>query len=397
MAFFLIGLACALSLQCGSYRKALQDYDDSIPDNEIRALWVVRSELKSRESIHSVIDAMRRNGLNVAIVQVRGRGDSFYNSRLVSRASGLEDNLDPLAEFIQQARPAGIQVHAWVNVFLAADATTFLENQPGHLINERKDWFLKDGENRSMLDYSQKDYRLANVEGAFLDPANPEVRAYNLEVIQEILDNYDVDGLHLDYIRYPWSRPGTVYDFGARTALHFSGQKDLYSDVAGKEAEESRRRQVDELRRQNVTTMVMQIHDLMKTRYPERILSAAVWPSQSKIRNHIFQDFPRWLKEDWIDLAYLMAYYNQIDLHDSRMEEFFDPAINEKLVIGIGVFRSPSPAITRHQLRSARAIAAAGVCYFDASWFLDQAREDEIAQHRLLELFSGGIDEPPMR
>ena len=372
---------------CANYQDALQNYDDRVPENEIRALWVVRTEIKTRDSITAVIDAMKANGLNVAIVQVRGRGDAYYHSALVSPAHGIEEGLDPLAEFIRQARKADIEVHAWINVFLAADASTFLENHSRHLINTRKDWFLRDAKNRSMLDYGRRDYKLANVEGAFLDPANAEVRAYNLKIVRELLDHYEVDGLHLDYIRYPWSRSNTDYNFGVNSALQFADQNH-------RAIEEAR---LNEIRRNNVSSMVREIRKLARERYPGLILSAAVWPSQSKIQNHIFQDFPRWLKEDWIDYAYLMAYYDKIELHDSRMEEFFDPTINKRLVIGIGVFRSPSPRVTGHQLRSARAIQAAGVCYFDASWFLDSRRKDEIVAHRLWELFSERTTPPPLR
>lgn len=111
---------------------------------------------------------MKRNGFNVAIVQIRGRGDAVYSSRLINPAPGIEPGLDPLQEFIELATPEGIEVHAWVNVFLAADHHTLRRNDPEHLINTRRDCFLKDRQGRSMLDYTRNDLKEANVEGAFL-------------------------------------------------------------------------------------------------------------------------------------------------------------------------------------------------------------------------------------
>lgn len=353
-------LSLLILLNCTSYQRSLYLYGDAEPDQEIRALWIVRDQIKSRESIRQVIRAMQANGLNTAVVQVRGRGDAFYNSSFVPRADGLEPGLDPLKEFLSLARPAGIQVHAWVNVFLAADTKTIAWNHPAHLIKNRPEWFLKDRKGKSMLDYDGKERKAANVEGAFLDPARPDVRAYNVRVVRELLQNYEFDGLHLDYIRYPWSRSDSQYDFGVFPALS-------EGSMLTREEQDT----LDQQRRDNVTAMVREIREAIVDSRPGIILSAAVWPSDSKIRKHVFQDFPAWIKEGLIDYAFLMAYYNRIDIHDSRMEQFFDPEINKRLVIGIGVFLNPSTEVMEHQLRSSRAISAAGICFFEATHFMD--------------------------
>jgi uncharacterized lipoprotein YddW (UPF0748 family) len=356
-------LLCSL-IGCQSYHSAIESFEGDIPENEVRALWIVRDEMKTRESIRSVVQFMKDCNLNTAIVQVRGRGDAFYDSQIAPRAAGVESGLDPLAEFIRLARPHGIEVHAWVNVFLVADSSSFENPLPGHLIQTRPEWFLKDKVQRSMLSYSARERKSARVEGAFLDPALPEVREYNIRVAAEIIKKYDIDGLHLDYIRYPWSRADTVYDFGTQSAIEHGETGLLFGPG------------VDDLRRRNVTEMVRMYSELIEEMKPGLILSAAVWPSRSKIEQNIFQDFPRWVEDGLVDYAFLMAYYRSIELFDSRLKDFYDPELNGRYVIGLGVFTAPEADVIDHQLRAARAIGSAGVCFFEAAWFLKRLSQN---------------------
>lgn len=361
MRRFLILMTAAflvLPLSGSPYRKALETRGDFVPANEVRALWVARELLKKRETIRAVIETMQRNRFNTAIVQVRGRGDAFYKSDFVPPAADLEEGLDPLAEFLSLARARGIRVHAWVNMFLGADSQTKRTARSDHLIYSRRNWFLRDRTGRSMLDYSSRELKAAGVEGMFLDPANPEVRAYNLKVIREILAKYSVDGIHLDYIRYPFSKEGSAQDFG------------LDSAAAAFRVDARNAKLMREARNSLVTQMVSEARADMRMLYPGRTLTAAVWPNRTKIEEHVFQPWPDWLHSDLLDHAYLMAYYDTERIHDERLERFYDPLINGRMIIGVGIYRNPKPEVILHQIRSARAMGAAGFCYFQASWFL---------------------------
>src|SRR3954468_16945827 len=96
----------------------------SIPRQpEMRGLWVVRTGLTSPESVDRVVDDAARAGFNALFVQVRGRGDAFYASRVVPRSEllrGAPADFDPLGRLLARARARGLQVHAWVNVLLTA-------------------------------------------------------------------------------------------------------------------------------------------------------------------------------------------------------------------------------------------------------------------------------------
>ncbi|MBE7437889.1 MAG: family 10 glycosylhydrolase [Spirochaetales bacterium] len=339
---------------------------------EVRAVWIVRDQIKSRAGIRAVVAMMRDYGLTTAIVQVRGRADAYYRSRLVVPAPGIEADLDPLAEFLREARPHGIEVQAWVNVFLAADSSTREYAHPDHISATRPGWFLMDGEGRSMLRYSRAERRRAGVEGAFLDPALPVVRQYNLEIIREILDHYPVAGIHLDYIRYPTSRPGSR-DFGVASALRSASVK------------EADRAASAEIRSRFVSRMVRDIHRL-RNHYSVK-LTAAVWPNRAKMKDEIFQNWPYWVEKGWIDHAYVMTYYNRKELFDSRMQELAQPRLERKMVIGVGLYLKPGPEMTWYQLQHARQRRMAGISYFDARFFLDPANRDLLQGHNFSEKF----------
>jgi len=379
-------LLCAFpSIKGSPYQEAMKAYAPSTPDKEIRALWITRDSLRTAKSIRAVVDAMRRNNLNTAIVQSRSRGDALYTSDFVPRFPGIEPGLDPLAEFIKQATPYGISVHAWVNIFLAADLQTLVSAPAQHLAFAHKDWFLKDRSGRSMLTYNGFEMRRLDVEGAFLDPSLDAVREYNLKVIREILDRYPVRGLHLDYIRYPTSQAGTIYDFGLGPMPKPAGKIPVIETPA-------QIKQMRMTRANLITKMVSEIRAEMRKKNPGLILSAAVWPNRQKIEERIFQMWPEWLSRGIIDYAFLMSYYDSTKVHDERIEQFYDPIINSRMVLGVGLYRNPPPAVTMHQLKSSRAMQSAGVCFFQANWFLSDDAILKEKRYQLVTLFQAARD-----
>src|SRR5215470_9254252 len=111
---------------------------------ETRALWVVRTTMASPESVRELVRRAKENGFSDLIVQVRGRGDAYYESSLEPRAEALTQqpsSFDPLALTIEEAHRHGIKVHAWINIYLVAD----LESLPvsrDHPIYKHPEWVM---------------------------------------------------------------------------------------------------------------------------------------------------------------------------------------------------------------------------------------------------------------
>src|SRR5262245_16470065 len=110
---------------------------------EVRGLWVVRTALTSPAEVDRVVDEAERGGLTDLFVQVRGRGDAFYASKLVGRSPLLANQpagFDPLGRLLERARPRGLRVHAWMNVLLTAHFGLVLPAD--HVVRRHPEWLM---------------------------------------------------------------------------------------------------------------------------------------------------------------------------------------------------------------------------------------------------------------
>src|SRR6266516_5236852 len=183
-------------------------------NNEVRALWVVRTTLTSPEKIRTMVDTAANNGFNTIIIQVRGRGDAYYRSHQEPRATDLKDpEFDPLAVTLSEAKRRGLKVHAWLNTSLLANLDA-LPTDPNHVYNKHPEWLAvprpiaaelynmspQDPRYRARIVEWSKANR-AELEGVYTGPANPKVREHIYKIWMDVLNHYEVDGLHFDYIR----------------------------------------------------------------------------------------------------------------------------------------------------------------------------------------------------
>ncbi|MFQ5805944.1 MAG: glycoside hydrolase family 10 protein, partial [Phycisphaerae bacterium] len=162
----------------------------------VKAVWVARFHYYHPADICTIIRNCAALGFNTILWQVRGSGTVAYPSRIEpwSAEYGHQDpGFDPLQIAVEEAHRRGLRIEAWVNVMPGwrGPKAPPIKNQLWHT---RPEWFLRDAAgNRQPL-------------GRFyliLNPGLPEVRRYVTSVVGEIVTSYDVDGIHLDYVRYP--------------------------------------------------------------------------------------------------------------------------------------------------------------------------------------------------
>src|SRR5215210_327839 len=111
---------------------------------EVRAMWVLRSSLTSPASIETLVNTAKEHGFNTLLVQVRGRGDAYYRGGLERMPPDLvrqSASFDPLATVLKAARPAGLRVHAWINLNLISSAVELPANRE-HLVYRHPDWLM---------------------------------------------------------------------------------------------------------------------------------------------------------------------------------------------------------------------------------------------------------------
>ncbi len=280
----------------------------------VQGIWVVRHSITSPQKVRKLVKFASTHGYTDLFVQVRGRGDAYYNSNIVPRSTLLpRSGYDPLADIIPLAHAQGIKIHAWVNMYLSWSARK-LPTEPKHIVNQHPDWVEVNGSGKNDLEFIAKNGKNGR-EGVYLSPLNDEVNDHLLQVIDELVQNYGLDGIHLDYIRfqdrdYGYNRAGRKkflmqYNVDPITLGNGKGSYWYRLDPNDKE---KYWRHWNDFRRNELTHFIGRIHKSIQLVNPEIKLSAAVKPNPEVARTRFFQDWPTWLKTGSIDFVIPMNY-----------------------------------------------------------------------------------------
>lgn len=326
---------------------------------ETRALWVLSASLTSAERVASVVRAAGDNGFNTLLVQVRARGDAFYLGGGEPPAAGLDPGFDPLATLIDLAHRRQLSVHAWVNVNFVASAT-YLPSDPRHVVRAHPEWIMVPRgavESLAGLNPTDPGYveRLASwvrthdrtAEGLYTSPLVPEAADYVVDVIGDLAARYRLDGVHLDYIRFP----SVEYDYGRLALDAFRRSVDPELD-AGTRATLATRRAVDPLidtrqfperwaafRRDRLTALVARVRATVQARRPGALLSASAVPDASEAFDHRLQDWQRWVAEGLLDVLCPMVYTTDPDAYRAELAALADRVHDTRIWVGIGAYR----------------------------------------------------------
>lgn len=222
------------------------------PDRELRGVWMATvlnidypqnptpSAATLQADFKSQLYRLRQAGMNVIFVQVRPAGDAIYPSKLAPWSEWLTgiqgkapvSNFDPLAYMIKTAHAQGVELHAWVNPYRVAMTMDSLDKAPNHLLNTHPEWCRA---------YNGRRY---------LDPGLPEVRIHLGEVIDELVANYDLDGVHFDDYFYPYPAAGQPFPDQQTFARYGRSQR------------------LADWRRSNVNTFVAETYRRIKAKKP---------------------------------------------------------------------------------------------------------------------------------
>lgn len=263
---------------------------------DMRGAWVTAwtSGFYTPEEADATIAAAKAANLNTLFIQVRKVADAYYESTIEPRGSEIAPGYDPLAYTIEKAHAQGVQVHAWVNVFRVWREKEWPAN-PNHLVNQHRDWLNKT--------YKGETYAS---EGVYLDPGIPEAREYITQVIEDIANRYNVDGIHLDYIRYP----GNEWGYSSTALLRY------YSETGEKTKPKPTDAKWLDWRRDQVTILLRQIRTKVTAVKPQAKITAATIPwgdcpdsfSNSAPYTKVCQDWRQWLCEGLLDANIPMNY-----------------------------------------------------------------------------------------
>jgi uncharacterized lipoprotein YddW (UPF0748 family) len=363
--------------------------------DEVRALWVVRTTLTSPAAIATMVRAARSGGFNTLIVQIRGRGDAYYQRGVEPRPVALaaQPAFDPLATTIERAHDAGLQVHAWVNVNLVAGAAE-LPSGRDHVAYRHPEWLMVPrqlADDLMRLDPRSPGYlgrlmrytrsRPAELEGLYLSPIPPEAADYTVGIVRDIVERYAIDGIHFDYIRYPSDE--FDYSRGALAAFRRSVAADLVP--ADRQRYDSRleteplfytrtfAERWRKFRADRLTALLTSLRRMVAAVRPSAVVSAAVVPDPDEALARRLQDWRTWLDRNVVDVLCPMTYTTDAAVFASQVARARQLAGTHPLWAGIGAYRLSSEQIVEN-VRTARRLGVGGVVLFSYDSLTDPSR-----------------------
>lgn len=272
------------------------------------------------EGVEEFLDDLVHNNINSLYVETFFHGYVITpnNSKTemhpwLSGGNYGEYGNDYLEALISEAHERGIEVHAWVQNFNVGfdgmEYPQFLKDHPEWIIYNDDATFLQRNEGGKYI---------------FADPANPEVQEYLLDIYKELMDEYDFEGLHLDYIRYPvtYRDQDTGYTDYARnefqTLNNLDGTTDLETLV---KTDDDIHQKWTDYKTEKVTSFVKSVVDAMHEQDTKKIISTAIFPDTLEATIKKNQDWPTWVKNGWIDVTTPMAYYSGASTVESKVSD----------------------------------------------------------------------------
>jgi uncharacterized lipoprotein YddW (UPF0748 family) len=338
-----------------------------------RGLWIRSAAIASPASISRIVQIAGELHITDIFVQVVVGGYAYYNSKLLPRSQYLsrisEPGYDPLDSFIRAFNHTPVRIHAWVNTFLYWS----LPDPPdslSHVYYSHPDWFIEDVNRRSMVSYSYQQWKGLRIEGLYLNPANPHVAAFVQDVCGEIASRYPVEGIHLDFIRYPgilWGLPRTEE---SAVLAGIDADKIRYSSTIGYGRSDLYERwqiwhawRLTRNRQWTIECMINDISNRVKrvALKNECQLSAAVFANPSLGRYSFAQNWTEWV--DDFSQPIVMSYTPDVTLFLDYL--VFANRNRPDAIMGIGLLWPEMQQTALLQEIAARNANTAGVCYFD--------------------------------
>ncbi|MBD2089796.1 family 10 glycosylhydrolase [Microcoleus sp. FACHB-1515] len=290
--------------------------DRLIAQPEIRAIWLDRGtivEAGSPEGLAQVFDRLAAAGINTVFFETINAGYPIYPSQIAPQQNPLVRGWDPLAAAVELAHARNMELHAWVWTFAAGNQlhnrlVSQPSSYPGPILAAHPDWANYDNAGNMIP---------AGQTKPFLDPANPQARQYLLNLFEEIVTRYNVDGLQLDYIRYPFQDLSANRTYGYGIAARQQFQQLTGTDPIALTPRSPLWSRWTQFRIEQVNSFVAQTAQLLRSRSApgtvsrrsNLILSTAVFPLPTSDRlNRIQQNWELWAQRGDVDLIVPMSY-----------------------------------------------------------------------------------------
>lgn len=334
---------------------------------EGRGMWIRPTETTPAQ-IETTLDQLDATGVNMVFLETVFQGYTIFPSAVATEYGIAPQRpemvgFDPLQVWIDGARARGIELHPWVHTFFVGAQSVNENGGVGPVLEAHPEWAAVERE-----DVGEAGPQPSSQEPGyyFVDPAMPEPREYVKSVFNEIMTNYDVDGLHLDYIRYPVSQPWETASFSysnfardAFTTEHGTDPYELSPDDALWET-------WDAWREEKVTSFVAEVREMQQEVAPEIQLSAAVFADPIDGLDKKFQNWADWVDKGYVDVLTGMSFGTSAESVARDTMVMRESVGDENLLYTAtyGPFRGSTPDVLIEQTQAVRDAGSDGAALF---------------------------------
>lgn len=320
---------------------------------QFRSFWLDNGTIAAaggREGIAELLDLAELANFNAVLPEVFFKGKTIIptNEFFVQDERFKSWSEDPLKILIEEADKRNMEVHAWVWVF-----NENTHGEPGIILQEHPDWAARD-KNGNIVTYHNS---------SWLSPSRKDVREFLIKRYIYLVENYDLDGINLDYIRFPEEYRAS-YGFDENTAALFEKKTGInpFEIKSGS----SQSAEWNKFRESLITQMVKETSTVLKNINPELIISADVIPGREEARYRALQDWSLWLEKGYLDFVLPMTYTENLFSELSKWIQEDTKELDYPIYPGISVFKL-SPAQVIEQVDEINNLNRIGLSLFAAA------------------------------
>lgn len=377
--------------EAGNYTISIRRFGQFEPEEEFRAVWICYYDFKSsgyasekafREHIGTMFNEAVTMNMNAVVVHVRPYSDAMYPSKYYpwskycSGKQGKNPGFDPLKIMVEEAHARGLEFHAWLNPYRvtnsSTDPNTLSADHPARI-------YMTDNNpnnDRNVIAFDGKLY---------FNPSKPDVQQLIINGIKEIVENYDVDGIHFDDYFYP--------SLGNDYANNFDAQE--YKEYKQQCINEKKNYlSIDNWRRNNVNTLVKNIYAAVKEINPNVVYGISPGGFIDSLRdvNRYYVDFETWLGHDgYIDYLCPQIYWsndNKYYPYDKTLSRWLSFPRNPdvKFYVGVGAYKAgittegydwqSNPDVLKNMIIKGRQLNVDGFVIFDYKNLISKRNTD---------------------
>jgi uncharacterized lipoprotein YddW (UPF0748 family) len=310
--------------------------------------------------LFDAVDSIAAAGIQLIFLETWYHSYPIYPSKITEQRPEFR-GWNPLQAVIDRAHARNVEVHAWVEVFYAYNPD-YLDGSKGPVLSRHPNWQALS---------ANPDNNLAEEGKIFFNPAHPELRQFLLDVFRELAERYAIDGINLDYIRYPVDPGDQAFGYDPVSIRLFQAETGLDIRKISR-ADKIPWSRLVQWKCTQVSSFVDTLCQQLKTQNPQLQISAAIFPDYrtDPLRSTKCQDWEKWVQGDLLDFITPMCYAPKKRQRQAEIQEALELS-KVPVLIGYALNRVNKTRDLEQLIRVAIQEGTNGIVWFAYNWRKD--------------------------